>query len=107
MQIALSGLSTYHVLHVGGRGVNLAPQLIVQVQDELGVAVSDGPLPPVLGLPPAALLVQVLVQDLAPASRVGQHHHGGSGVEEQQQGGARRPVWRRGRESHPRRWRRW
>lgn len=84
--------STHHVLHVGCRGVYLAPELVVEVQDELGVAVADGPLPPLLGLPPVSLLVQILVQDPVPAGFVREHHHGGSGPEQKEQSGAPQPA---------------
>lgn len=90
---------TYHVLHVGGRGVHLASELVVKLQDELSVAVPDGSPPPLLGLPPVAVLVQVLVQDLLPARGVGKHRRGRGGVEHQEHGGSSRPAW-----SHPRRW---
>ncbi len=87
-------LSTYHVLHVGSRRVNLASELVVKVQDELRVTVSDGPLPSLLGLPPVPFLVQVLVQNLLPASGVWKHHHGSGCLKQQQQGHAPQPVWR-------------
>lgn len=51
-------LSTYHVLHVGGRRVHLTPQLVVQVEDEVHVPLTDGPPPPRPGLPPLLTLVQ-------------------------------------------------
>lgn len=86
--------STYHVLHVGGWGVNLAPELVVQVQDELCVAVADGPLPPLLGLPPVALLVQIFVQDPLPAGGIWEHHHGGGSLEQQEQSRASHPGLR-------------
>lgn len=51
-------LSTYHVLHVGGRRVHLTPQLVVQVEDEVHVPLTDGPPPPGPALPPLLALVQ-------------------------------------------------
>lgn len=85
--------STYHILHVGSRRVDLASELVVKVQDELSVTVSNSPLPPLLGLPPVPVFIQILVQDLLPAGGVGKHHHGGGRVEEQeQQGHAPQPA---------------
>lgn len=76
---------THHVLHVGSRRVDLPPELVVKVQDELSVTVGNGPLPSLLGLPPVAILVQVLIQNLLPACGVREHHHGGGRLEQQQQ----------------------
>lgn len=64
----------------------------MKVQDELGVAVADGPLSPLLGLPPVSLLVEILVQDPVPAGVVGEHHHGDSGPEQKEQSGAPHPA---------------
>lgn len=86
--------STYHVLHVGRRRVNLASELVVKVQDELSVTVGNGPLPPMLGLPPVPLLVQILVQNLLPACGVWKHHHGSGCLKQQEQGHALQPVQR-------------
>lgn len=58
---------TYHILHVGGRGVHLPPEFVVKVENELCVAVCYGPLASLLGLPPVALLIRVLVQHLLQA----------------------------------------
>lgn len=86
--------STYHMLHVGSRRVNLASELVVKVQDELSIIVGNGPLSPMLGLPPVPLLVQILVQNLLPACGVWKHRHGGGRLEQQEQGHAPQPVWR-------------
>lgn len=87
--------ATHHVLHVGGWGVNLAPEPVVQVQDELRVAVADGPLPPLLGLPPVALLVQIFVQDRLPAGGIREHHRRSGSLEQQEQSRASHPALRR------------
>lgn len=68
-------LSTYHVLHVGGRWVDLTTELVVQVQNEVHVPFADGPLPPWPGPPPLVILVPVLVQDgLKTCGGVGEDH---------------------------------
>lgn len=64
----------------------------MKVQDELGIAVADGPLPPLLGLPPVSLLVQILVQDPLPAGGVREHHHTCGGLEQQEQSSAPQPA---------------
>lgn len=43
--------------------MDLTPQLVVQVQDEVHVSFADGPLPSRPGLPPLLIPVPVLVQD--------------------------------------------
>lgn len=91
--------STHHVLHVRRRWVDLTSELVVKVQDELSVTVSNGPLPSLLGLPPAPVLVQVLVQNLLPARGVRKHHHGCGRVEQQEQDHAHQPV--QGQVLHP------
>lgn len=53
----------HHILHVGGRRVDLTPQLVVQVEDEVLVSLADGPFASGPGLPPALVLVLVLIQD--------------------------------------------
>lgn len=40
------GGRTHHVLHVGGSGIDSAPQLVVQLQDLLTVRPADGPAAP-------------------------------------------------------------
>lgn len=64
----------------------------MQVQDELCVAVADGPLPPLLGLPPVALLVQIFVQDPLPAGGIWEHHDRGGSLEQQEQSRSARPA---------------
>lgn len=66
----------------------------MKVQDELSVTVRNGPLPPLLGLPPVPVLIQILVQNLLPASGVWKHHHGRGRLEQQEQGHAPQPVQR-------------
>lgn len=41
-----SGERSHHVLHVGGSGIDSAPQLVVQLQDLLAVRPADGPAAP-------------------------------------------------------------
>lgn len=67
-------LSTNHVLHVGGGRVDLTPQLVVQVQDEVHVSLTDGPPPSRPGPPPLLVLVPVLVQDGLELCGVGEDH---------------------------------
>lgn len=43
--------------------MDLTPQLVVQVEDEVLVSLTDGPPPSGPGLPPLLILVPVLVQD--------------------------------------------
>lgn len=56
-------LGAHHVLHVGSRRVDLTPQFVVQVQDEVHVSLADGPPPSRLGPPPLLIFVCILVQD--------------------------------------------
>lgn len=66
----------------------------MQVQDELCVAVTDGPLPPLLGLPPVALLIKIFVQDPLPAGGIWEHHHRDGSLEQQEQSRASHPALR-------------
>lgn len=77
-EVFQSDPSTYHVLHVGGWGVNLTPQLVVQVQDEVHVPLTDSPPPPWPGPPPRLVLVPVLVQYGFQLCGIGEDHGQGS-----------------------------
>ena len=67
-------LRTYHELHVGGRRVDLTPQLVVKVQDQVHVSFADGPLPSGPDLPPLLIFVPVLVEDGLEICRVVEDH---------------------------------
>lgn len=54
--------------------MDLTPQLIVQVQDEVHVSLTDGPLPSRPGPPPLLILVPVLVQNGLELCGVGEDH---------------------------------
>lgn len=54
--------------------MDLTPQLVVQVQDEVHVPLADGPPPPRPGPPPLLVLVPVLVQYGLEARGVGEDH---------------------------------
>ena len=65
--------------------MNLTPQLVVQVQDEVHVSLADGLPPPRLGPPPLLVLVRVLVQDGLELGGVVQPHGlDGSGQKQEQ-----------------------
>lgn len=83
----------YHIFHVGSLGVHLTSKFVMQVQDRLHVALTDGSLPTLFRLPPVTVLIHVLLQQGAQVSGVGQHH-GNRGLENDQDAQASQPfVW--------------
>lgn len=66
---------SHHVLHVGGSGVDGAPQLVVQLEDLLAVRPADGPSGPIARCVAVAVLVRFLLvaaQQLSELVGVGQ-----------------------------------
>lgn len=53
--------NSYHVLHVGGRGVDAAPQLVVHLEDLLPVGPEDGAPAPAAACVAGAVQVRVLL----------------------------------------------
>lgn len=70
---------SHHVLHVGGSGVDRAPELVVQLEDLLAVRPADGSSGPVAGCVAGAALVRFLLvaaQQLPELLGVGQEERG-------------------------------
>ena len=84
----------HHVLHVGGRGVDAPPQLVVQLEDLLAVRPADGPSAPppgrVAGAVPVCFLL-VAAQKLLELLGVGQVEGSRVPYAQQQEGEHRKP----------------
>ncbi len=66
---------SHHVFHIGGSGVNAAPQLVVQLEDLLVVRPADGSAGPVASCAVGDVLISFLLiaaQQLPELLRVGQ-----------------------------------
>lgn len=80
--------------------MDLTPQLVVQVQDEVHVSLTDGPLPSRPGPPPPLILVPVLVQDGLELCGVGEDHGHDSLGQTQEQARRSNPARERRRPLH-------
>lgn len=80
--------------------MDLTPQLVVQVQDEVHVSLTDGPLPSRPGPPPPLILVPVLVQDGLELCGVGEGHGHDSLGQTQEQARRSNPARERRRPLH-------
>lgn len=98
------GRRSHHVLHVGGSGIDSAPQLVVQLQDLLAVRPADGPAVPAAAccrrrVPCAVHFLPVAPQQLLELRRVRQEEGGGVCDAEEQDGEGREQS--RGEGGHP------
>lgn len=80
--------------------MDLTPQLVVQVQDEVHVSLADGPPPSRPGPPPLPILVRVLVQDGLQLCGVVEDHGQDSSGQTQEQAPRSNPARERKRAPH-------
>lgn len=80
---------SHHVFHIGGSGVDAAPQLVVQLEDLLTVRPADGPSGPIASRVAGAVLIHFLLvaaQQLPELLGVGQEDGGRVPDAQQQEG---------------------
>lgn len=85
---------SHHVLHVGGSGVDAAPQLVVQLEDLLTVRPADGSSGPIASGVAGAVVIRFLLvaaQQLPELLGVRQDERGRVPDAEQQEGEDREP----------------
>lgn len=90
----------YHVLHIGGRGVDLTAQLVVQVQNQVHVSLTDRPLSPRPHPPPLLILVPVVVQDGLKSCGVSDDHGQDGLAKTQEQPHCSNTAWDRKKGLH-------
>lgn len=82
--------------------MDLTPQLVVKVQDQVHVSFADGPLPSGPDLPPLLILVPVLVEDGIEICRVVEDHSQEGLGQAQEQARYSNPAQERNRLLHDR-----